>query len=676
MFTYVDCFIKSIQNEKNEHDSSYNEYLLFCPIYFLLMRPYFFSTVILLLTMQVTAQKTLPKFGEAVLTELQLKECSFEIDAPAMKLFDVLEVEMSVDYTVKIITERRVRIKIFNEKGFEHASIKIPYYNEKRSTKIKDFSAIIYNLDENGRITTEKVEKSDLYKDKLTKNLNYFTFTFPNLKKGSVIEFKYTKLERHLVQLDHWIIQHPIPTAYASYTLTFPERFGLKSKTFGSDSIKYTTKILEPKSYSPRERRFYTKENIISFKEEPFMSSINDNILSMKFVISPFKSFLTNNKIIAWNLLGSELLSSEFFGKQIVKTIPGTQSIIDTGNNLKTLPEKVEYVYNVVRKRIPDSEGESFFSDDVIDAWNNKTGTSGDANLILLNLLKKVGVIAYPVLVSTRENGLIDMDFPSLSQINAINILAMDSTQVFVLDASQKHSYKLPPLNTLYRYGYFLNPNDMKWVFLEDTRSLQTVKLKIVAELDAKGIAKGTATVNYYDFARDILKDTASNNENDKLFAGKHIGVKITTISNQEPKQIIDPLIQTVQFEYEPFNDEKFYYITPHFLGMQSKNPFTENKRRSDVDFGCNQKVELELQLKYPTSFVVEHLPQKVKMRSSDTTMVFARTNNYNENVIFYKQDFEIKRPFFFTDEYEGLQQFFTKMFAYLKEEIILKRVE
>src|SRR5262249_6419427 len=132
------------------------------------------------------SQKELPDFGKIDLADLQLKSCSFEPSANALKLFDSEEVEFDPsDYSTKLRTERRVRIKIFNEKGYAYASITIPYFSKKRVTKIKDLEGVVYNLDETGKIVTQKLEKKDFFKEKAEDNIGMIKFTFPNLKPGS-----------------------------------------------------------------------------------------------------------------------------------------------------------------------------------------------------------------------------------------------------------------------------------------------------------------------------------------------------------------------------------------------------------------------------------------------------------------------------------------------------------
>src|SRR5678816_2360212 len=94
------------------------------------------------------SQKTVPEFGKIDVAELKMKSCSFEPGASALNLFDVQEVEFKTnDYVSRLVTERRVRIKIFNESGYKYAAIKIPYFSKKGVTKIKDLSGIVYNLD-------------------------------------------------------------------------------------------------------------------------------------------------------------------------------------------------------------------------------------------------------------------------------------------------------------------------------------------------------------------------------------------------------------------------------------------------------------------------------------------------------------------------------------------------
>ncbi len=624
-------------------------------------------------TLVVSAQTEISRFGEVTRAELEMKECVFEKDAPALKLFDLTEVELEVFETARITLEKRVRIKIFNEEGFKFANVRIPYFGEKRSTKIKDFAAIIYYFDEKGNIVSERVEKKDVFKEAITDKAKSLTFTFPHVKKGCVIEYRYTKIEKKEVSLDPWILQDAIPTAYTAAWVTIPDRGYMQTKVFGFDSIPFKTEMINAWSNYPKERRYYKKENIPSFKSETFMSSSKDNLLKMVFEVHP-KTFMMRDPEIAWKAIATRLLRSLYFGEQIKLIIPGTQAIIDSAKKINPLSSRIEYLYERVRKQIPEVSGQIFLSEDIAAAWQEKNGTSADVNLILLNFLKKADVPCYPLLISTRENGMVAMDFPSLSQINGVDVIAFDSLQHFILDASQKQSYSLPPADILNRNVYLIDSVDMKWIYVEDKRTLLTTTARIIATMDEEGMIKGDADFKLFDYARATVMDTTSNEDSDKLFASRQVGVKVHSVTNENLNSLNEPVVQKVRFDYEPNNDGSFFYFNPQFLNNQDKNPFIKKERRTDIDFGYNQKMSVEIQLNIPKGFSFEHLPPNVRMRSADTTMSFSRMIFTDEQTLVYRQDFEIKRPFFFKEEYKGVHEFFEKMFSYIREEIVIRK--
>jgi hypothetical protein len=214
----------------------------------------------------------------------------------------------------------------------------------------------------------------------------------------------------------------------------------------------------------------------------------------------------------------------------------------------------------------------------------------------------------------------------------------------------------------------------MKWIYVEDKRFLLTTTARITATMDAQGMIKGEADFKLFDYARATVMDTTKNEESDKLFASRQVGVKVHSVTNENLNVLNEPVVQKVKFDYEPNNDGSFFYFNPQFLNNQDKNPFLKKERQTDIDFGYNQKISVEIQLHIPKGFSFEHLPPNVRMRSTDTTMSFSRMIFTDEQTLVYRQNFEIKRPFFFREEYKGVQEFFEKMFAYTKEEIVIRK--
>jgi hypothetical protein len=248
----------------------------------------FLLTVSLPCSLLYSQEKSV-QFGKPDRQELEMKECDFDKSANAMKLLDYQEKEVIAEYGLKIKTERRVKIKIFNKKGFESANITIPYISRIKGTRITDISAYIHYLDSNGKIVTEKVSKKQIFKDKADDKIKKIKFTFPNVTPGCVVEYRYEKTEKNSLHLEPWFFQDFIPTLYLKFKLIIPSVIKMDHRLVGMDSIEQTNKFLRAYnnySFSSYEKT-YALRNIYGFKPEPMMTSIADNLKRVEFAIQP-----------------------------------------------------------------------------------------------------------------------------------------------------------------------------------------------------------------------------------------------------------------------------------------------------------------------------------------------------------------------------------------------------
>ena len=634
----------------------------------------FYSTVLLLIVNHfATAQNNTPAFGKIEKADLQITYCPFEPDASAMKLFDVEEIEFQVGYDLKLKTERTVRIKIFNENGYKHASIKIPYFSKKGVAKLKNLRGTVYYLDASGKVVTQRLEKKDFFKDQSEDNLSFINFTFPNLKPGSIIEYSYSKIEKNNNRIEPWIIQSEIPVAYCERTILTPTSISLKEKVYGGDTIQ----PVRGKSWG-RETWTYTKQNVRSFQYEPFMSSPTDNLLRVSYLLLPQNNFLINSVTASpeatWNYIGARFMESPYFGGQLKKKIPGTDSLIDSAKKIMSVSERIRFIFDTVNKRIPEKVEQALDADDIVEAWQNKNGNATEINLVLLNLLKRAQIECYPILVSTRSNGEINTNFPSSGQLNGVDVLALDSNKILVLDASLKwQSYQTPPFNVLNRKGFVLLDNP-RWLFIEDQRPLIKQNVFIHAFFNDSGFVTGNVTTRYYDYAKLFMLDSVSEDNDYRLISNKIDGLNVLSKALQLPIRDLDPLEQKITFNYKPENTDNFYFFSPQFLSSIKRNPFINSFRNTDIDFGCNQLLTLSITLNIPSSYQVESLPKSITVRAPDSSFFFRRISSSDSVRVFFTQTFEIKRPLFGKEEYAALQEFFKRIYALMAEEIILKK--
>ena len=624
------------------------------------------------------SQKDVPAFGKITMEDMLLKSCPFEPDANAMKLFEIQEVQVDVaGYSgLRMKTEKRVRIKIFSDKGFIHGSIKIPYYSKRGVSKIKDLKGIVYNLDASGKIVSHKLDQDDFFKNKLIDNLKEVNFTFPGLVAGSVIEYSYTKIETNITQPDTWYIQGELPVAYTIQKFDLPALFLIHGKPSGFDTLEVGKK--DKKSTSTRLREYYFRNNVPSFKEEAFMSSTSDNLQKIVFLIRPF-SFSSMHFFgrpeDSWRETGWELMKFPLFGGQLKTSIPGTEKIIDSSKKISDKVDRIHFIYQAVKSQMKMVEEQTLFPDKIEEAWSRRAGNSAEINLILINLLQKADLKAFPLLISTRNNGSVNTGFPSLGQLNGVDAYVIEGKTSYILDASLPFQSILnPPANILNRKAFIVGEGHMRWVTINDHRPLLKKGITILGELTEKGILEGTASIQYFDYARSIRLDTTAEEESNKFFDNKTVGLSITSVKTANEEDYKEPLFETVDFNYTVPKTEDFYFLKPDFLFPIKSNPFTSVKRVTDIDFGCNQEMVSTMVIDLPAAFEVNHLPTNINLIAADTSFSFKRKFGYENGKLMMSEIFEINSPVFDKSSYQGIYEFFNKMYAQLKEEVVIKK--
>ena len=643
----------------------------------------FWPVICLISAISLHGQKTLPAFGQPIREELEMKTCSFDPSANAMKLLDYQEKELIIDFGFKMKTTRRVKIKIFNPRGFEHASISIPYISRIKGTKLSDMNAYIHYQDEKGNIITEKVDKNQIFRNNQNNAFKKISFTFPNLKAGAVIEYQYELTEKNSLYLDPWFFQDIIPTQLSLFKLTIPYNIRVENRLMGVDSIIVNTKEEGGGAfYAPSLVREYSLLHVPAFKPEKMMTSVADNLQRVEFAVQsnlPEEVLLKGES--RWKRYARILMNAADFGKQISKLIPGTEPLIDTAKKMKSRDEKINYLYQQIRKQVKWDEMQTFYPGNLADAWKEKSGNSADINLLLLNLLQQSGIPGYPVLASTRDNGRADENFYSFSQFNAVDILIKDSSKTYLLDGTQQYqSWQIPPANILNRYAFSLDTANAHWFLVSDSRPLLKTILYINSSLTEDGRIVGSANTSYFDHSKQqrILendKTKGGEKAEEREFIKKDFTeLKIDSLVVADKEDEMAPLSESFVFTHEPSSSGDFIFLDPFFLTSFRKNPFTDSARRFSIDFNSRQYLLTSMSITLPPNYQVDFQTKNVKLRMADSSIIFTRTIRIVNNTIYFTNITEVLEPLFDPEQYPAIRDFFNRMYAMVAEQIILKK--
>ncbi len=613
-----------------------------------------------------------PDFGLPSKEDIDLKECLFEKEATAVVLMH--EAFSYSEDDQHLVTTQHIKIKILKQSGVNYANISIPFYRINYFESITDLEAYTLNVGENGNIVKQKLNKKAFYTSKINDLLGKVSFAFPSVKVGSIIEYQYRSVMGNYWGLRDWYFQENIPVIISRYHLKtiFTKKFSYK--VFKSPGIEYTE--------SPeKDRIFFEMRNIPSLTVEPYMDAKEDYLQRANFHVGNYNSRWSTSQVSeyksSWKLLNSEMLYNKFFGGQIRRPIEGTSDFIDSIKQLKLKEAKMNKIYAYVKNQMTWNEAEDFLSDDVSRVWKKKTGSAGDINMILINLLNAVKLEVYPLLVSKRYNGKVDTSYPYSNQFNFLMACVNINGKKYILDATEKfYTSRSIPESVLNTTGFMVDriSGELLTIVTDSITYKQEVSIDMQVKHDS--IISGLAVIKNFDYAKikKLKIDTIKLKE--QYLQQKNFPLKISKFEFSNNNVDSESLDEKINFT-TPLNGSGEYKFIPVNLFVDfGTNPFISERRFSDINFGYNRSLSLNVIIKIPEDFIVEELPVKILPDTLEKDIIFFCQTTYNKetNMVIYNLNIEFNQSYFEAKDYLKFKNKYKKIFDILDNQIILKK--
>ncbi|MGZ3754882.1 MAG: DUF3857 domain-containing protein [Mucilaginibacter sp.] len=635
------------------------------------MNKFFALCLISAFATSISAQTPVPQipkteeYGKVSQADLDLKTCDFEKDANAMVLFD--KGNMSLDGGALTMT-RHVRMKIFSETGTGYGSIRLSY-GTTILPSLNDIEGETINQ-ENGKVVITALDKKDIFTEKTDKYHSTLAFALPRVKAGSIIEFKY----KWRTGYSNWYFQSKLPTRYSEITTELPKiTSGVRVRVIPHVKQPYVIDI----GTTDDIKQVKALANIPSLPDEPYMSAREDNLQRMEFV-AIYTLFDT------WNKLGGILMKISLFGDQFDQILSGDGPIIKEAKALKTQDEKIAYIFDAVKNSMKWDENLMFYSlNGISAAWDKKTGNSAEINMILYRLLKKAGIKAFPLVISTKKNGKLYPFNPNPDVLNSMMVyIPIDSTKNYVLDATSKFNlYNTKPVDVLNTFCLCVDPTYLgegsKTVYIENTDPvLQSVFIN--AEIKPTGKMSGSTQISSSAYNKiNAVKRYKTDGEEKYIdfLRNKDNNIKISALKLDNMDVDSLSLAQTFNFEAElTGSDQNYIYFNTNLFLEMGVNPFIKDTRFSDIDFGYLDNYSVNGVYKLPAGFVVGSLPKPVNVVMPDGSIVFRRVVAENEGTITVRYVLLHKKTLLYSDSYDALHDFYKQMYELLNEPIVLKK--
>ena len=619
----------------------------------------------------------LPSFGDIDKTDLEMKKCDFDDKAEAEVLIDdgILEWGgMDLDF------KRRVRIKIFNNKGLDQANIHLSYRSDKDGGEdITGLEAQTYNLDDKGNVVVTKVDKKLIYEKKINKRYTEKVFTFPDVKVGSIIEYKY---KRRGVGLLDWYFQRSVPVRYSHFVTDFPSELEIQvtpftSHEFTSDRKETSTNVVKT----------YSMSNVPALRDEPFI--INEDYYMDRLetkMTAYYMNGLRKSRIVSWVDVIKFLMEDDDFGVQLKKNIPRTADLDEKLKTINSPYDKMKVIYKYVQENMQWNEYTGIWaSDGVKSAWKDKKGTAGEINLILVNLLKDAGLDAHPILVSTHENGIVNTldagtyESPGFLQFNKVLAYVTIGDNVYVLDGSEKNiPVHLVPPDVLLTQGLVIEKVDTYvwgWKELWNDHLVAKNTISLNGIIDESGKMNCVANILSYDYARQKRADVVKKGKDkyiENYITASNPSLSVGDVSFENAESDSLPLLQKINFSQQLTSTGDYNYFSANVLTGLEKNPFVADQRVSDVFFGCNQSYVISGVFQIPQGYEFSELPKNMRMIMPDTSISISRTSQVvNGNILQLRVQLDFKRPVYPANQYEELHEFYQRLFDILNEQFV-----
>ncbi|RXR22215.1 transglutaminase domain-containing protein [Flavobacterium stagni] len=644
---------------------------------------------------------TIAQYNLDKVTKSQLEEKFYPADSTASAAFLFKTCKLKFDYNAEtgfsIVAEYTLKLKIYKLEGLSWADITIPYYvgyktlNKDVVTNVKGYT---YNLID-GEIVRQKVTSEGRVDIKTNEFWAKKIVAFPSVKVGSIIELNYEIRSQDIQSIDLMQLQHAIPVAAAKLKIEIPLFFTYKIIRFGKlefdlrskvnqNSINYVAKVGSSRANSDYYLQFNQVvneaelKNIPALKEEPFTNDINDyyskialELESVQFPDEPQKKYATT-----WSDVAKMLNEHEKFGKALQNSDYYIDDFNRIANDNLQPKEFMLAIFEWVKKQISWNKNKGYFSSQPLDeAYQKRSGSVADINLILISFLRMGGFDAHPVLLSTRENGAIT--FPSYSYFNYVVVGVKLENQLYLLDASQHAGTStLLPTMALNDKGqmFYANGNVETVNLMPSTLSLKNTS--ILTKVDKDGSLSGQVKCIYTDYkCWDVLADYSASDK-DNWTQQKEKKWHLDEITNYGLNDLKDKVVAEELFEFkshkyiESIGDKLL--ISPLLFQSIIENPFKSDTREYPVHFSYPNREKATVVFTIPEGYSIQSFPKDVAFSLPDNAMSYKFVIAVNGNQMTVIRTLDCNQAEFSPDLFPSLKEFLTLVVSKETEKIVL----
>ncbi len=616
-------------------------------------------------------KKRSSNLGQITSQEVSMTSFKKDSTANALVLYEHANTYLSEKHNLSFRTDFYHKIKLFDRKDFHRATVKVRLYGKEKSIDVKAYS---YNLEEGVLKKTELLQK-EIFTKQLDKKWKEVVFTIPNIKEGTVIEYKYSVISPYPT-INDWYFQSDIPKLKSDFSLSYLGNYKYNIRLTGFLKLTKDVQKVEKKCvYVPGigngncANFYYSIEDIPAFKEEEFMLSKENFLSRLSFDLISItntngqikkytKTWKDADKSFKNDFLDGQTSKKKHFAKKLPKDILSIQNQL----------EKAKSIFKYIQNRF--TWNDRYWTQDRIkikEIFEERNGGVDGINLSLYNSLQAANIESYIVMIATRNKGLPTRLYPVTSDFNYVIIKTVVDGKTYFLDATDKFSFfGQIPMRCLNGEGRVLDFK--KGSYWEKIAPILTTKTNIRAylTLNEKAEVKGKITVEKKGYhASENREKISFMNQDDYLerLEATTIDFEIEDFDIKNLNDKEESLLEIFKFQSDS-NEESpsSLRINPFLYFRINENPFKLEERNYPVDFGYPKTYTYSMSVNIPKGYVVDKIPETQGFKLPNNGGAFILKANKDDTKVVIHYRYQIKKKIYSKEEYYYLKEFFKKV--------------
>ncbi|TCN63876.1 DUF3857 domain-containing protein [Acetobacteroides hydrogenigenes] len=633
------------------------------------------------------AQNFPHEFGKYCQEEFDMKRYPKDPAAEAVVIYDIGKSRFLYDYrSFSLIFERRMKIKILNKAGLKWAQIAIPYYEENSAfEEIETIQGNTYNL-ENGALRRTPLDPKNAFTEKINEHWYERKFAMPDVKEGSIIEIAYTIKSPYLFNLRSWEFQWKIPVIYSEYTTRMTPFYNYiyvfqgapKFDGFKSYADRSTTERFDGVDYNDMVYEFVMKD-LPAFRDESFISSINDYIVKIDFQLASIATTAGAQKNImtTWDKLVKDMLNEDSFGKYLRNSQDKAKTIVPEFNaGLMPQMETAKKINLFVKSNYSwNGRNDKFASKSIKEFFLSKTGNAADINLFLTGMLNAAGIESYPVLISTRGHGKIKLDYPFQHFFNSVVTLAYIDNQPILLDATDPLcDFGELPVRCINDKGLVVNKKKTEWATPSGASGSSTLHNITIIPMPDKDttyqrhriISTGYDAINYRSQFSSSYSDLKT----------KILG-NFTSSDSLRQKNLLQigkpfELSYNVGMTLDQIEDK--IIVTPFLNASITENPLKQDSRSYPVDMVYSNTNQFSSTIIIPKGYKLLSKPEDVTVDNPMVNIAY-KVEQQGDASLRVSGRYTFKKDSYPIYEYSDIKFYYKMIVDKFNQKIILQKI-